>query len=137
MAHSGTGGVLQISPDDSTYSAVAELTTWSIEVSGEAIETTSMSTNIYKTFIPGNYGWSGSAEANWVDDDTAQEAIETALIGGDSTFYGKFYGLGTSSGDYWSGKIVVTGVSYSGSIDAPISFSFSFQGAGPLARTNA
>ena len=137
MSHAGNGGVLQISPDDSSYTAVAELVTWSIEESGEAIETTAMSTNRYKTFIPGNHGWSGSAEANWVDDDTAQEAIETALIGGDSTFYGKFYALGTSSGDYWSGKIVITSVSVSGSIDAPISFSFSFQGAGPITHNNA
>ena len=137
MSHAGNGGVLQISPDDSSYTAVAELVTWSIEESGEAIETTSMSTNRYKTFIPGNYGWSGSAEANWADDDTAQEAIETALTGGDSTFYGKFYGLGTSSGDYWSGKIVITNVSVSGSIDSPISFSFSFQGAGPITHNNA
>ena len=137
MSHAGNGGVLEISADNITYSEVAELTSWSIEESGEAIETTTMSTNIYKTFIPGNYGWSGSGEANWVDDDTAQEAIETALTGGDSTFYGKFYGLGTSSGDYWSGKIVVTGVSFSGSIDAPISFSFSFQGSGPITHNNA
>lgn len=137
MSHAGNGGVLQISPDNSTFTAVAELTTWSIEESGEAIETTSMSTNKFKTFIPGNFGWSGSAEANWADDDTAQEAIETALFGGDATFYGKFYPIGTSSGDFWSGLIIVTGVSFNGAIDSPISFSFSFQGSGALTHNNA
>jgi predicted secreted protein len=137
MSHAGNGGVLEISADNVTYSEVAELTSWSIEESGEAIETTSMGSDRFKTFIQGNYGWSGSGEANWSDDDTAQEAIETALISGDSTFYGKFFPIGTSAGDYWSGLIVVTGVSFSGSVDAPISFSFSFQGTGALTHTNA
>ena len=137
MSHTGNGGVLEISADNVTYNEVAELTSWSIEESGEAIETTSMGSDRFKTFIQGNYGWSGSGEANWSDDDTAQEAIETALISGDSTVYGKFFPLGTSAGDYWSGLIVPTGVSFSGSVDAPISFSFSFQGTGALTHTNA
>ena len=137
MAHNGNGGVLQISADDSTYIAVGELTSWSIEEAGEAIEVTTMGTHNYKQFIPGNYGWSGSAEAFWADDNAAQESIETALTGGDSTFYGKFYPIGTSSGDYWSGVIIITGVSFSGGINAAVGFSFSFQGHGALTHNNA
>ena len=134
---SGNGGVLQISPDDSSYSAVATLTDWSLEHSAETIDATGMTTNNYKDFLPGMYSWSGSASAHWNDDDTAQEAIETGLTGGDSTFWIKLYPVGTSAGDYWSGKIVVSGLTHSGSLNSPIGFSFSFQGTGPLTRNNA
>ena len=137
MAVSGNGGVLQISPDDSTYSAVASLTDWSLETSADTLETTAMGANNHKTFIPGQFSWSGSASAHWTDDDVAQEAIETALTAGDSTFYIKLYPVGTSSGDWWSGLIVVSSVSFSGALNSPVGFSFSFQGSGALTRNNA
>ena len=136
-AHSGNGGVLQVSADDTTYNAVASLTDWSLEVSADTIETTGMSTNLYKEFIPGQFSWSGSASAHWNDDDTAQEAIETALTGGDSTFYVKLYPIGTSAGDYWSGTIIVSSVSFSGSLGSSVGFSFSFQGTGALTHSDA
>jgi len=134
---SGNGGVLQISPDDSTYSAVASITDWSLEISADTIESTGMGATNHKTFLPGQYTWSGSSSAHWNDDDTAQEALETGLIGADSTFYVKLYPVGTSSGDYWTGQIVVTSVSHSGALNSPIGFSFSFQGTGALTRNNA
>ena len=136
-AHSGNGGILQISPDNSTYSAVASLTSWSLEEAADAIETTSMGTDNFKSFIPGKYSFSGSAEAYWNDDDVAQEAIETGLTGGDSTFYIKLYPIGSSAGDYWTSQFVVTGVSFSGGLNAPVGFSFSFQGTGAITHTNA
>ena len=136
-AVTGNAGVLQVSPDDSTYSAVASLTSWSLEEAADAVETTAMGANNYKTFTPGQYSWTGSAEAFWNDDDTAQEAVETALTGADTTFYVKLYPVGTSAGDYYTGQIVLTGVSLSGSLNTPIGFSFSFQGAGALTHTNA
>ena len=136
-AVTGNGGVLQVSADDSTYSAVASLTNWSLEISADTMEVTGMSTNNYKEFLPGQYSWSGSASAHWNDDDTGQEAVETALTGADSTFYVKLYPVGTSSGDYWSGTVLLSGVSHSGALNSPISFSFSFQGTGVLTRNNA
>ena len=136
-AVTGNGGVLQTSPDNSTYSAIASLNSWSLEEAADAVEVTAMGTDNFKSFLPGQYSWTGSAEAYWNDDDTAQDAVETALTGADSTFYVKLYPIGTSSGDYYTGQIVVTGVSVSGSQNAPIGFSFSFQGAGALTHTNA
>ena len=53
---SGNGGVLQISPDDSTYSAVASITDWSLETSADTLETTAMSATNHKTFLPGPIG---------------------------------------------------------------------------------
>lgn len=136
-ASSGNGGVLQTSPDDTTYSAIASLQSWTLEQAADTIETSSMGTSLTKTFIPGQTSFSGSADALWNDDDTSQESIQTALTGGDSTFYIKLYPVGTSSGDYYSGQVVITGFSITSSLNSPIGFSFTFQGTGTLTLNNA
>ena len=136
-ASSGNGGVLQTSPDDSTYSAIASLQSWTLEQSADTIETSEMGTSLTKTFIPGQTSFSGSADALWNDDDTSQESIQTALTGGDSTFYVKLYPVGTSAGDYYSGQILITGFSITSSLNSPIGFSFTFQGTGTLTLNNA
>jgi predicted secreted protein len=101
------------------------------------IETSAMGTSLAKSFIPGQTSWSGSADALWNDDDTSQESIQTALTGGDTTFYIKLYPVGTSSGDYYSGQVVITGFSITSSLNSPIGFSFTFQGTGTLTLNNA
>ena len=136
-AYSGNGGGLQTSADDSTYNAIASLQSWTLEQAADTIETSSMGTSLTKTFIPGQTSFSGSADALWNDDDTSQESIQTALTGGDSTFYIKLYPVGTSSGDYYSGQVVITGFSITSSLNSPIGFSFTFQGTGTLTLNNA
>jgi len=136
-AASGNGGVLQTSPDDSTYSAIASLQSWTLEQAADAIETSAMGTALGKTFIPGQTSFSGSADALWNDDDTSMESIQTALAAGDTTFYIKLYPVGTSSGDFYSGAIVLTGFSINASLNSPIGFSFTFQGTGVLTLNNA
>ena len=136
-ASSGNGGVLQTSPDDSTYSAIASLQSWTLEQAADTIETSAMGTSLTKTFIPGQTSFSGSADALWNDDDTSQESIQTALTGGDSTFFLKLYPIGSSAGDFYSGSIVITGFSITSSLNSPIGFSFTFQGTGTLTLNNA
>ena len=136
-ASSGNGGGLQTSPDDSTYSAIASLQSWTLEQAADAIETSSMGTSLTKSFLPGQTSFSGSAEALWNDDDTSQESIQTALSSGDSTFFIKLYPTGVSAGDFYSASIVITGVSITSSLNSPIGFSFSFQGTGTLTLNNA
>ena len=136
-ASSGNGGVLQTSPDDSTYSAIASLQSWTLEQAADTIETSAMGTALGKTFIPGQTSFSGSADALWNDDDTSMESIQTGLAAGDTTFYIKLYPAGTSSGDFYSGQIVLTGFSITSSLNSPIGFSFTFQGTGVLTLNNA
>ena len=136
-ASSGNGGVLQTSADDTTYNAIASLQSWTLEQAADAIETSEMGTSLTKSFIPGQTSFSGSAEALWNDDDTSMESIQTALSSGDTTFYVKLYPVGTSAGDYYSGQIIITGVSITASLNSPIGFSFSFQGTGTLTLNNA
>ena len=136
-ASSGNGGVLQTSPDDSTYSAIASLQSWTWEQAAATIETSAMGPSLAKTFIPGQTSFSGSADALWNDDDTSMESIQTALAAGDTTFFIKLYPVGTSAGDFYSGSIVITGFSITSSLNSPIGFSFTFQGTGTLTLNNA
>tara|TARA_Y100000356_G_C11169970_1_gene240765 strand:- start:86 stop:502 length:417 start_codon:yes stop_codon:yes gene_type:complete len=136
-AASGNGGVLQTSPDDSTYSAIASLQSWTLEQSADTIETSAMGTSLTKSFLPGQTSFSGSADALWNDDDTSMESIQTGLAAGDTSFYIKLYPVGTSSGDFYSGQIVLTGFSITSSLNSPIGFSFTFQGTGTLTLNNA
>ena len=136
-ASSGNGGVLQTSPDDSTYSAIASLQSWTLEQAADTIETSAMGTALGKTFIPGQTSFSGSADALWNDDDTSMESIQTGLAAGDTTFFLKLYPIGSSAGDFYSGQIVLTGFSITSSLNSPIGFSFTFQGTGVLTLNNA
>ena len=136
-AASGNGGVLQTSPADSTYSAIASLQSWTLEQTADTIETSAMGTSLAKSFIPGQTSFSGSADALWNDDATSMEFIQTALAAGDTTFFLKLYPVGTSAGDFYSGSIVITGFSITSSLNSPIGFSFTFQGTGTLTLNNA
>ena len=134
-AVSGNAGVLQTSPDDSTYSAIASLQSWTLQQDADTIETSAMGASLGKTFIPGQTNFSGSADALWNDDDVSQESIQTALAAGDTTFYIKLYPAGVGASDFYSGLIVLTSFSITSSLNSPIGFSFSFQGTGALTLT--
>ena len=137
-AASGNGGVLQVSAGGTTLlQAVASLTSWSLDKTSEVIETSAMGTSATRTYISGQTGFSGSADALWNDDDAAQEAIQTALDGQDDLFSIKLYPVGTSSGDFWSAGVIITGISFTSSLNSPVGFSFTFQGTGTLTLNNA
>ena len=133
----GNAGVLPASSTSGgSYTAVGSLVSWTLEQSGESVETTVMGANKFKSFTPGNYSWSGSAECLWEDDDSVQEAFFNTQQASTSYFI-KLYPIGSSAGDYWSGEVVVTGISESGAIDDTIKYSLSFQGTGALTLNNA
>tara|TARA_Y100000593_G_scaffold94114_1_gene191699 strand:+ start:860 stop:1279 length:420 start_codon:yes stop_codon:yes gene_type:complete len=137
-AASGNGGVLQVSAGGTTLlQAVASLTSWSLDKTSEVIETSAMGTSATRTYISGQTGFSGSADALWNDDDAAQEAIQTALDSQDDLFSIKLYPVGTSAGDFWSGGVIITGINFTAALNSPVGFSFTFQGTGTLTLNNA
>jgi predicted secreted protein len=70
-------------------------------------------------------------------DDAAQEAMETSLLALDDGKKVVLYPGGTSGVDSWTGSVIVTGVSLSGSIGDSVKYNVSFQGTGALTHTNA
>jgi predicted secreted protein len=133
----GDGGVIKFGTSGSE-ATVALVAGWSLDITSDTIDVTTMGTDNYRDFVAGKYSWSGSCEMHWdAGDDTAQEAMETSLLALDNTKKLLLYPGGTTGVDRWEGFIIVTGVSISGSIGDSVKYNASFQGTGVLDHVNA
>ena len=139
MAIKGNTGLLQVDADGSgTYTTVAQLTDWSVDVNAEQMEVSIMG-NANKEFLAGQYSWNLSASMRYVEDDAGQELMLSSMQTG-AEMYVKLYhtsSSGTGSGDYWSGGVINGSLSTSASLNDAVNSSFSAQGSGTLTYTNA
>jgi len=123
--HKGSEGTVKVGAN-----AVAEIRSYSIEETGDTIETTSMG-DAARTYTSSLTSWSGSVDVFWDETDTTGQG---ALSLGTEIVL-NVYPEGDASGDtYYSGSAIVTGVSISGSFDGLVEASISFQGTGVLAN---
>ena len=139
MAIKGNTGLLQVDADGSgTYTTVAQLTDWSVDVNAEQIEVSIMG-NANKEFLAGQYSWSLSASMRYVEDDAGQELMLSSMQTGTEMFVKLYHtsSSGTGSGDYWSGGVINGSLSTSASLNDAVNSSFSAQGSGTLTYTNA
>lgn len=125
----GNAGVISVDGEN-----VAEVRNYSIEITSDTIETTTMGgANSGRAYVKGLSSFSGSADVYW--DATHFSTVDLdGLINGDvgaSTVALIVYPEGT--GANWSGNIIVTGYSITASFDGLIEASVSFQGSGQLA----
>ena len=124
----GNAGVISV---DGTN--VAEVRNYSIEMTTDTIETTSMGgANSGRTYVKGLSTFSGSADV-YFDATHFSTADLDGLINGDvgaSSVALIVYPEGT--GANWGGDIIVTGYSVTASFDGLIEASVSFQGDGQL-----
>jgi len=133
----GDGGVIKFGTSGSE-ATVGLIAGWSLDISSDTIDVTTMGSNNYRDFVAGKYSWSGSCEMHWdAADDAAQEAFETSLLALDNTKKLLLYPGGTTGVDRWEGFVIVTGVSVSGSIGDSVKLNASFQGTGVLDHVNA
>ena len=139
MAIKGNTGLLQVDADGSgTYTTVAQLTDWSVDVNAEQIEVSIMG-NANKEFLAGQYSWSLSASMRYVEDDAGQELMLSSMQTGTEMFVKLYHtsSSGTGSGDYWSGGVINGSLSTSASLNDAVNSSFSAQGSGTLTYNNA
>lgn len=127
----GNAGVISV---DGTN--VAEVRNYSIEMTTDTIETTSMGgANSGRTYVKGLSTFSGSADV-YFDATHFSTADLDGLVNGDvgaSSVALIVYPEGTGSN--WGGNIIVTGYSLTASFDGLIEASVSFQGDGQLTYT--
>ena len=139
MAIKGNTGLLQVDADGSgTYTTVAQLTDWSVDINADQIEVSAMGT-ANKEFLAGQYSWSLSATMRYVEDDAGQELMLTSMTTG-AEMHIKLYhtsSSGTGSGDYWQGSLINGSLSTSASLNDTVNVSLSAQGSGSLTYTNA
>jgi len=124
--HTGSEGTVKVGAN-----AVAEIRSFSLEESGEVIETTTMG-DASRTYVAGLNTFSASIEVYWDETDTDGQV---ALAVG-STVTLSLYPEGADAGDtYYSGSAIVTGVSLASSFDGMVERSITVQGSGALTTT--
>ena len=120
--HHGKEGVVTVAG-----TAVGELTSFTLETTGDVIEDTELSDGT-KSFVAGRTSFSGTLEMNFDETNTEQEAL---LAGASISFV--LLPEGNTSGDAsYTGTGIVTGMSINNSMDAIISRTVTFQGTGAL-----
>jgi len=125
MALAGRGGSIVISPNNK----VAEMTTWSLEMSVDTIDTTNFDSNDWGEFLMSFKSWTVSTEGNFKPDDTmGQKALISAYI--NSTPVTLL--LKVNSTVQFSGNAYVTSLSIETPVDDKVSFSAEFQGSGAI-----
>jgi predicted secreted protein len=129
----GNAGVIQLDDDTGTAQTVAEVRSYSIETTSDTIEKTVMG-NATRQYVKGVATFSGTADVYWDPDHFVVEDANPTVgsVGAtNKTVTLRIYPTG--SGTSWSGEVVVTGYTVTGSFDGMIEASISFQGTGALA----
>ena len=120
--HHGKEGVVTVAG-----TAVGELTSFTLETTGDVIEDTELSDGT-KSFVAGRTSFSGTLEMNFDETNTEQEAL---LAGASISFV--LLPEGNTSGDAsYTGTGLVTGMSINNAMDAIVSRTVTFQGTGAL-----
>lgn len=124
--HKGSEGTIKVGAN-----AIAEIRSYSIEETGDTIETSTMG-DTARTYVPSLTSWSGSVDVYWDETDTTGQGALTT--GAEVTL--NVYPEGDTTGDtYYSGSAIVTGVSTTASFDGLVEASISLQGTGSLTNT--
>lgn len=125
--HTGSEGLIKVGSD-----TVGELRSFSLETTGDTIESTNMGTTA-RTYKAGLTSWSGTATLFWDEVDAGQLAL---VLGTEIVI--KVYPEGATAGDkYYTGSAIVTAKSVSASFDGLVESSISFQGTGTLSFSTA
>jgi predicted secreted protein len=116
--------------------AVAELRSYSIELTSDTIENTVMGDST-RQYVKGLASWSGTADVYWDPAHfTGTNNIDGEIFGsvGDAGATIAVYPEGDvgASDKIMSGNIIITGYTINGSMDGMIEASISFQGTGAL-----
>lgn len=130
--HKGKNGIVKIG---ASPSIVAEVREWSLDVSGDVTDSTSMNTaqsnGGWKTFADTLKEWGGSVSCWWDPSDTnGQEALDAG-----TSLAVEFYPDDDDTGDIkYSGTAIVTAINRSGKLDGNVEASFTFKGTGALSQ---
>lgn len=121
--HKGSEGTVKVGAN-----AIAEIRSYSIEETGDTIETSTMG-DTARTYVPSLTSWSGSVDVYWDETDTTGQG---ALTTGSQVVL-NVYPEGADTNDtFYTGSAIVTGVSRTASFDGLVEASISLQGTGAL-----
>ena len=100
---------------------VAGIKSWSVDYTGDPLDTTDFGDSGHRTYIPGIDGWSGRFEG-FKDGAPQSIGTEVALQLKESATAGQLY----------TGQAIITGAHPTVNVDGVVSVSYDFQGTGVL-----
>lgn len=136
----GNNGVIKMdaSVGAGSTTAIANVRNFSIELTRDTIETTTMGVDV-RTYVNGLSSWSGSADI-YFDPAASTGTIAThAILNPTSGTVGQstltFEGILNSTAGTFGGEIIVTGFTVNSTMDGMVEASISFQGSGACTFT--
>jgi hypothetical protein len=134
MAYPLHGKGCTVTVDGASANKVAELDEWSIDATLETAQDTQFGDN-WHSHIVGLGAWSGSMSGSFDPSDTYQKEVHDYLVAAAPTGILSDARFNIDTGDYYSGTIIITGVSVSAGIGGRVEASYSFIGSGALTLT--
>ena len=119
-----------------SQSKIGELRDYTLTGTHDTFDATSHDSSGERERIGGITGWTGSAEALFVDDDASQRQIFNALTGQTKVDF-SFMPIGSSSGDHWTGSGFITGHELTGPNEDAAAMSIEMEGTGVLTLTTS
>ena len=126
----GSSGVFKNSQTDGSEAAVAEVRSYSFDVTADTIEKSVMG-DTAREYLAGLSSSTLSVEVYW--DQSDQDAFDER-----ATVYWELYPTGTGTGEkYYHGSGIVTGKTISAAFDGMVEASFSIQNSGAVTEATA
>lgn len=131
--YEGSGGKVMIKSGTDTLTAIAAVRSWSVSLTRDTVEDTSMASGGVRTFKKGLQSWSGSMEI--IYDDTTGVVVQTALNPNTNTAVTVELYADAAGNDQFTGTIIVTEFGASVAFDGLMTATVSFQGTGACTAT--
>lgn len=133
--YEGSAGTVKIKSGSDAATAVASVRNWSLDITRDTVEDTSMASGGSRTYKKGLQTFSGSMDIVY---DSSEDAIVSTAIDPDTddTVTVELYSDGTDDTSKFSGDVIITGYSISASYDGLTEVSVSFQGTGAISTAS-
>jgi len=127
----GENGAVYIGTDSAAEAQVAEVRSWTVEHTKDVVEDTVMG-DAARTYKNGLHTFTGTMEVVYDSTHSGNATYGDAFRpDSDTALFVEFY-PNTTSGEKYTGSVIVTSVSRTASFDDLVTASVSFQGTGPL-----
>ena len=133
--YEGSAGTVKIKSGSDALTAVASVRGWSMDITRETVEDTSMASGGVRTYKKGLQTFTGSMDV--VYSDSEDSIVSTAMNPDtDDTVSVEFYSDSTVDATKFAGDVIITSYSITASYDGLTEVSVSFQGTGALSTAS-
>jgi len=129
--YEGSAGTVKIKSGSDALTAIASVRSWSMDITRDTVETTSMSSGGTRTYKKGLQTYSGSMDI--VYDDSENTIVSTAMNPDtDDTVSVELYSDAAVDTSKFAGDVIITSYSITANYDGLTEASVSFQGTGAI-----